>query len=227
MIQTIAFVNQVLDSLTSQVHRNCLRYLSEICSSQDLLPRSMEIPPCYDPTGDPFSRGGLADVWKGQWQGQIVAVWVYKMWSGGDTKKITRVSHLLCSCLAVSTTDLISEVPQGGCDLEGPQPSKRVAVFGRGNNREQTSNGIRVDAERQRQGVHQGGTYRGSVRTCTFFTQVSYLTYFDDHLMVVAKGGYQGVNLYAQPGDNPWRSQRSMFSNPVITILHAVHQIPR
>lgn len=89
-----------MDSLTPQVHRNCLRYLSEICSSQALLPRSMEIQVRYDPTEEPFSRGGLADVWKDQWQGQSVAVRVYRMWSGGKTENIRAVSHLLYSCLA-------------------------------------------------------------------------------------------------------------------------------
>jgi hypothetical protein len=61
----------------------------------------MEIPLGHDLAEDPFSRSGLANVWKFQYQDQDVAVRVFKTFPGGDTEKIKRVSHLLYGCLAV------------------------------------------------------------------------------------------------------------------------------
>lgn len=83
-------ITEVLDRLEPQIHRKCLRYLSGICGDQALLPRSLEIPPCYDPTEDPVSRGRVADVWKGQHGGQKVAVQVFRLLPGDDTQQIKR-----------------------------------------------------------------------------------------------------------------------------------------
>ncbi|KAF9789353.1 kinase-like domain-containing protein [Thelephora terrestris] len=74
------------------IHGKCLRYLHRICGRHALLPRSLEIPLCYDPTKDPVSHGGLADVWKGQYQGECVAAQVFRLWPGDDTEKIKRLS---------------------------------------------------------------------------------------------------------------------------------------
>ena len=36
----------------------------------------------YDLTEDPFFRGGVVDLWKGQYQDQKIAVQVSKTWPG-------------------------------------------------------------------------------------------------------------------------------------------------
>ena len=67
------------------------RYIGTVCaiymkiySSQPLLPRLKEMPlRHYDLTEDLFIRGWVADVRKGQYQDQNVAVQVSKTWPGG------------------------------------------------------------------------------------------------------------------------------------------------
>ncbi|KAF9645422.1 kinase-like protein [Thelephora ganbajun] len=69
----IDVIDEVLDSLPQQIYRRCLRYLYRICGRQVLLPKSLATPLCYNPTEMPQCRGGFADVWKGQYNGQEVA----------------------------------------------------------------------------------------------------------------------------------------------------------
>jgi len=82
----------MLDGLTPQVRRRCLRSLCRICGHQTLLPQSLGIPLCYDPTENPLHRGGCADVWKGQHQDQDVAVKVVKVYTKNNPARIKRVS---------------------------------------------------------------------------------------------------------------------------------------
>lgn len=82
------------DALEPQVRRVYLRRLSKVCSLRTLLPTSAKIPPCYNPTENPVASGGFADVWKGQHEGQTVAVKVIKIISGEVTREIISVSSL-------------------------------------------------------------------------------------------------------------------------------------
>lgn len=68
-------------------------YLCRACDRQALLPKSLEIPLCYDPAEDPLYHGELVDVWKGEHQGQPVAVEVLKLWSWNDPRKVRKVRH--------------------------------------------------------------------------------------------------------------------------------------
>jgi hypothetical protein len=89
------FVNQVLDNLAPQIRRKCIRYLHKICGCRALLPKSLEIPICYDPEADPAFSDGLADVWKGKHGDRKVSAQVWRILSPGvDTKKIKEVSYL-------------------------------------------------------------------------------------------------------------------------------------
>ena len=49
--------------------------------------------------------------------------------------------------------------------MEDPPPSKRIAVAGRGNDRESVCDGIEVDGEWQHQRVSEGGGRRRPIRT--------------------------------------------------------------
>jgi hypothetical protein len=89
------FFNQVLDSLTPQIRRRCLHYLYGICGGQALLPQSLVIPLCYDPTKHPVCSGGYADVWKCQYHGREVAAKVLRVYQIDDLG-IRRVSCLWC-----------------------------------------------------------------------------------------------------------------------------------
>ena len=86
-------VGQVLDIVPSDIRRRCLQILYKICGHQALLPRSLLIPLCYDPTGDPLCRGRFADVWEGRHQGRNVASKVLRICKRSDLERIRRVSR--------------------------------------------------------------------------------------------------------------------------------------
>ena len=68
--------------------------MCHICDGQALLPRSLQIPLCYNRLEVPRYRGGYADVWMGNYQGQRVAAKVLKVYSTSDFDKIRRVGRL-------------------------------------------------------------------------------------------------------------------------------------
>lgn len=99
------FFDQVLNSLdlTSRVRKKCVKSLYMMCARHSLLPSSAQIEPHYDPTGVPHSRGGFADVWKGEWCGLEVAVKVLRTHANSNLQRIMRVSLWLwswfpCAC---------------------------------------------------------------------------------------------------------------------------------
>jgi len=65
--------------------------LYKICGRQALLPRSLGIPLCYDPTEAPLRCGGFADVWKGTHRGQEVAAKALRVRSTNDFERIRKV----------------------------------------------------------------------------------------------------------------------------------------
>ena len=81
-----------MDGLAPQIHRKCLRYLYEICGRQAMLPRSLEVPLCFDPAENPACHDGLVDMWEGQYEGRKVTAQVFRIFPGGDADKIKRVS---------------------------------------------------------------------------------------------------------------------------------------
>ena len=66
-----------------------------MCGRQALLPRSLQIPLCYDRSGDALYSGGYADVWMGEHQGRKVAVKVLRIFSTSNLDKITSVGRSL------------------------------------------------------------------------------------------------------------------------------------
>lgn len=84
--------DQALDipDLLPWLRRECLMTLSQICSRHALLPRSLQIPHCYNQLDVPHYRGGSADVWKGNHRGLDVAVKVLRVYMN-DIDKITSV----------------------------------------------------------------------------------------------------------------------------------------
>ena len=81
-----------MDSLGPPLRQKCLSVLYKICDRQALLPTSLQIPLCYDPSDVPLYIGGFADVWKGEHQGANVAVKVLKVTSG-NLDKVRNVGH--------------------------------------------------------------------------------------------------------------------------------------
>ena len=108
----------------------CLRPLYRICGRQALLPRSLAIPLCYDPTKPPQYCGGFTDVWKCEYRGRQVVAKVLRVYIRDDLRRIGRVGVLYLWCvnkLTVPYTDVL----QGGYDLEDPLSSERIAAVGR------------------------------------------------------------------------------------------------
>lgn len=140
----------MLDDLTPEVRRKCISYLYNICGHQALLPRSLAIPLCYDPTGYPLCHGGSADVWKGQYCGQEVAAKVLRVYSKNDLERITRVGHWFYSQFVVCINGRLYfvEVLRGGHRMEGPLPSEHPPAIRRDGDHESICNGIGVDGER-------------------------------------------------------------------------------
>jgi hypothetical protein len=67
--------------------------------------------------------GGFADVWKGQYQGQEVAVKVLRVYQDDDREKMKKVG---CPRLVMCINELTvsdAEVLRGGCGMEGPPSS--------------------------------------------------------------------------------------------------------
>ena len=70
-----------------------MRTMYRICGRQALLPKSVSIPLCYDPMETPQGHGGFADVWKGHYQGEDVAVKVLRVYLTSDFERIRRVCY--------------------------------------------------------------------------------------------------------------------------------------
>ena len=86
----------MLDSLPPRLQGKCLTALCRICGHQALLPRSVQIPLCYNRMDTPLYHGGFAEVWKGEYRGREVAVKVLKVYATTDLVKTTKVgSHRL------------------------------------------------------------------------------------------------------------------------------------
>lgn len=86
--------HQALDfpNFQQRFRNKCLGALCKLCGYRALLPRSLQIPVCYNRSENPLYRGGFADVWKGEHQGRKVAVKVLRVYSTSDFFKITSVS---------------------------------------------------------------------------------------------------------------------------------------
>ena len=70
-----------------------MKSLYKTCARHSLSPKSLQIAACYDPAAVPYSHGGYADVWKGEYGGLEVGVKVLRTYVTSDLKKITYVSR--------------------------------------------------------------------------------------------------------------------------------------
>lgn len=79
------------DGIPPEIRGKCLRNLYAVCGHRALLPRSLEIPLCYNPEENPLRHDEFGDVWKGRYNGKEVAAKVLRVYSTSDFKKTTRV----------------------------------------------------------------------------------------------------------------------------------------
>ena len=150
--------NQALDALELPPHlrRKCLGGLCWICGHHALLPKSLQIPLCYDRSDDPLYRGGFSDMWKGKHNGRHVAVLVLRIYSTSDFVKITNVgSHSLLKRTYDPLILTVVEVLQGGRDVERSPSSERVTAVGSDDGHPPLLNDIGVDGKWGHQRVYQ------------------------------------------------------------------------
>ena len=77
-----------------QIVTQCLKSLYKVCVSNSLLPQSLGIELCDDPTSIMLYPSGFGDVYKRGCKGREVAVKVLKTYVNSDPQNITRVSHI-------------------------------------------------------------------------------------------------------------------------------------
>ena len=154
---TLRPVDQVLDDPTFSFRKKCLKTLRKICGDQALLPNSLQIPLCYNPSDNALYSGGYADVWKGQHQGYGVAVKVLRVYSTSNFEKIKNVGLGCCAVFHVGELTLACvEVLQGSHDVENAAPSERAATIGSDDDRLQICDDVEVDGKWEYQRVHRG-----------------------------------------------------------------------
>ena len=85
----------MLDSLDGHLRKKALSALCRICGRQALLPRSLQIPHCYERSDEALYSGGYSDVWMGEHQGRKVAVKVLRIYTTSNLDKIISVSDSL------------------------------------------------------------------------------------------------------------------------------------
>ena len=133
-----------------------MRYSYRICGHQSLLPKSLAVPICYDPTETPQCHGGFADVWKGEYGGKEVAAKALRISLKSDLDRIRRVSSPETVIVVNKLTVFGLEVLQRSNDLEHPPPSKCVATGRCNDDQASVCDGIGVDGEWEHQHVCEG-----------------------------------------------------------------------
>ena len=131
----------------------------------------MLIPLCYDPSETPCGRGGFADVWKANYNHQVVAAKALRVYLKSDLKRVKRVGCPQLSTLIRELSTTRTAVLQRGYDVEDALPSQRVATDRRYHDRVSARDGVRVDGERQCDRICEEKWRSRPVGTRTFFVE--------------------------------------------------------
>jgi len=119
-----------------------LHSLYRICGRRALLPKSLVIPLCYNPTDTPQCHGGFADVWKGRYHGREVAAKALRVSPTSDFERIRKVGYPRLVVFINKFTGSRTEVLQEGCSMENLPPSERVAAGRCDDDREPVRGGV-------------------------------------------------------------------------------------
>ena len=84
-----------------------------------MLPKSLQIPLCFDPAENPHDKGGLADVWKVRHEGQDVAAKSLRVYLANGLEQTRRVGGAQPVAFSNKLTVAHTVVLQGGRDMEG------------------------------------------------------------------------------------------------------------
>ena len=152
-------------------------------------------------------------MWKGEYCSRDVAVKVLRTHLNSDIQRIIGVScrsRSLTVCLYTDTT-LFAEVLQGGHDMENPPTSEYPTVDWSHDVRNPVRNGVRVDGEWEHQPICEetpGCKPVGIGRIVHSDLESHHLRFKStDGRMAYPAGRYhERIDLYSQPGNDPWRS---------------------
>lgn len=97
MLELTKSVEQALNvpNLSPLTQKKCLKLLYRTCGCHTLLPSALKVQAHYDHTSHAPYHGGFGDVWKGEFDGQDVAVKVIRIYSNIELCKIVNVCHRL------------------------------------------------------------------------------------------------------------------------------------
>ena len=148
------FAIQALDRpvLPSPLRSKWFTALYRVCGRRALLPRSLQIPLCYDRLELPQYSGGFADVWMGDHQGRRVAAKALRVYLTSDLTEIRRVC--LFKPESRPTDGDRAEVLQGSDQVEIPQPSKHITTPGSDGGQGTICDGVRLDGKWEHHRVH-------------------------------------------------------------------------
>ena len=149
------------------VRKNCLRLLYRTCGHHARLPSALAVPVSYDRTGDALYRGGYADVWKGSYCSQDVAVKVIRTYSSDELQKVINVSCHFCSIYTHYVPKvLLVDLLQGSCSVEIPSTPQYPTAIRNIDVGKSVRNGVKVDGKWKHQSIRQGTSGGQPVRTC-------------------------------------------------------------
>jgi hypothetical protein len=92
-VTSARFVDQALHApdLSPGTRKQCLKLLYRTCGHHALLPGALKVPVTYDQTTHVVYRGGYADVSKGRYRDQDVAVKAIRTYSNTELRKVINV----------------------------------------------------------------------------------------------------------------------------------------
>ena len=104
-------------------------------------------------------------------------------------------------------------VLQRGRDVERPSPSKRVTTTRSDFDRHSIRDGVGMDGKWEYQRVCRGASGHRPVRTGGFSARSPTISILVDGPTAIAERYWQGVGIFAWPGNNPWGPQRGACMN--------------
>ena len=80
--------------LSPLTQKKSLRLLYRTCGHHTLLPSALIVSAHYDRAHNPPCKGGYADVWRGEYRGQDVAVKVLRTYKNRELRRMIKVGRL-------------------------------------------------------------------------------------------------------------------------------------
>ena len=153
----------MLDSLTPEIRRRCLHYLSRSCARNSLLPKSLLNPSGCSSKAITHKRSGFINVQRGRYNGQDVAA--------KTLNDLRRSRGVRTAQPDVFFTELIisrAEILRVGRNMEYLPPPKCAAIVGSHDDQAPVHDCVELDGEWEYQQIFEGPPRCQSTGTCAF-----------------------------------------------------------